>query len=277
MKEFSRALILGGTGKTGSRIASRLRQMGRTVRIGSRSADIPFDWDDPDTWEPVLKDIDAVYISFQPDLAVPGAVQAIRAFATKAVGSGVQKLVLLSGRGEPEAQECEKVIMGGGASWTIVRASWFCQNFSESYMLEPILAGSLALPAGDIKEPFVDTDDIADVAVAALTEEGHEGKVYEVTGPALLTFKEAVDTIANAIGKPIHYQTVSTEEYAVMLTSHGVPEVIVSLVSYLFSEVLDGRNACVTDGVERALGRKATAFSAYVEKTVATGIWNQGA
>jgi uncharacterized protein YbjT (DUF2867 family) len=250
--------------------------MGRMVRIGSRSAVIPFDWDDPGTWEPVLKDMDVVYISFQPDLAVPGAVQAIRAFAAKAVESGVQKLVLLSGRGEPEAQECEKVIMGGEASWTIVRASWFCQNFSEGYMLEPILAGYLALPAGDIKEPFVDADDIADVAVAALTEEGHEGKVYEVTGPGLLTFKEAIDSIAAAMGKSIHYQEVNMKEYAVMLAKHGVPEVFVSLVSYLFSEVLDGRNAYVTDGVQLALGRKATGFSEYVGKAVATGIWNQG-
>ena len=275
MKENSRTLVLGGTGKTGSRITSRLREMGRTVRIGSRSAVIPFDWDDPGTWEPVLKDMDVVYISFQPDLAVQGAVQAIHAFAAKAVESGVQKLVLLSGRGEPEAQECEKVIMGGGVSWTIVRASWFCQNFSESYMLEPILAGHVALPAGDIKEPFVDADDIADVAVAALTEEGHDGKVYEITGPRLLTFKEAIDSIAAAMGKSIHYQEVIMKEYAAILAKHGVPDFLVSLVSYLFSEVLDGRNAYVTDGVEQALGRKATDFSEYVGKTVATGIWGQ--
>ena len=274
MKEYSRTLVLGATGKTGSRITSRLRQLGQTVRIGSRSAVVPFDWDDPGTWEAVLKDMDVVYISFQPDLAVPGAVQAIRAFAAKAVGSGVQNLVLLSGRGEPEAQECEKVIMDGGVSWTIVRASWFCQNFSESFMLEPILAGYVALPAGDIREPFVDADDVADVAVAALTEEGHDGKVYEVTGPRLLTFKEAIDSIAAAMGKSIHYQEVITKAYTTMLARHGVPDVLVSLVSYLFSEVLDGRNAYVTDGIEQALGRKATDFSEYVGKAFAVAVTN---
>jgi len=275
MKTYNKTLVSGGTGKTGSRIVSRLTQMGRSLQIGSRSAAIPFDWENESTWAGALKGVDAVYISFQPDLAVPGAVDVIRHFTSKAVALGVKKLVLLSGRGEPEAQECEKVVMGAGVDWTIVRASWFCQNFSESHMLEPILMGHVALPVNDIGEPFIDTDDIADVAVAALTEDGHDGQVYEVTGPRLLSFKEAVAEIAAAIGKPIQYQQVTPEEYSAMLAAHGVPAEVISLIAYLFTEVLDGRNAVITDGVERALGRKATDFSDYISKTAKTGVWNQ--
>jgi len=162
-----------------------------------------------------------------------------------------------------------------GAEWTIVRASWFCQNFSEGVFLEPILAGHVALPAGDVGEPFVDTDDIADVAVAALTEEGHHKKIYEVTGPRLLTFKDAVAEIAKATGKQIQYEQIPMPDYAAALTEYAVPPDVISLITYLFTEVLDGRNAKITNGVEQALGRKPTDFSEYVRKTVATGVWGQ--
>jgi uncharacterized protein YbjT (DUF2867 family) len=275
MKKYNKILVLGGTGKTGSRIVSRLNRMRLPVQPGSRGAAIPFDWEDESTWPAALKGADAVYVCFQPDLAVPGAVDIIRHFASKAVALGVKKLVLLSGRGEPEAQECEQVIMAAGVDWTIIRASWFFQNFSESHMLESIQAGYFALPVDNTGEPFVDADDIADVAVAALTEDGHDGQLYEVTGPRLLTFEAAVAEIAAAIGKPIQYLRITQEEYSAMLATHGVPAEIISLISYLFSEVLDGRNAFVTDGVERALGRKATDFSDYISKTIAAGAWDQ--
>ncbi len=93
------------------------------------------------------------------------------------------------------------------AEWTILRSSFFSQNFSESFFLEPILGGEVALPAGDVPEPFVDAEDIADVAVAALTEDGHAGELYELTGPRLLTFAEAVGEISRATGRKVRYDT----------------------------------------------------------------------
>lgn len=269
----NRILVLGANGKTGGRIVQRLTALGWPVQSASRSTTPKFDWDDSTTWEPVLENMHSVYISFQPDLAMPGAVKAIKQFASAAVKSGVKKMVLLSGRGEEEAQECEKVIKDTIDDWTIIRASWFSQNFSEGNFLEPVLAGHVALPAGNVKEPFIDTDDIADVAVAALTEEGHSGQLYEVTGPRLLTFKEAIEEIGKATGKKIRYEQVSSNEYAAMLKEYGLPEDLISLITYLFGEVLDGRNTGVTDGVQRALGRKPTDFSEYVKKSAATGVW----
>lgn len=268
-------LVIGGKGKTGSRVVHLLQRMGWPVKVGSRSAEIPFNWTDSSTWQPAVQNIHSVYITFQPDLAVPGAPEAISAFTKIAVDNGVQKLVLLSGRGEPEAQACEEIVMNAGIDWTIVRASWFSQNFSESHMLEPILAGYVQLPVGNIGEPFIDADDIADVVVAALTENKHSKQLYEVTGPRLITFKEAIEAIAAATGREIHFEQISIEEYAAMLNMHGVPQDIISLLTYLFTEVLDGRNAYVTDGVEKALGRKATEFSDYVKKVAASGLWNQ--
>jgi len=266
-------LVLGGTGKTGSRIVQRLQQQQFPVRIGSRSAQIPFDWEKEETWQPVLEGIENVYVSFQPDLAAPGAVAIINRFVETAVKAGVKKLVLLSGRGEPEAQECEEIVTGSGLDWTIIRASWFFQNFSEGYLLGDLLAGYVTLPTGDTPEPFVDADDIADVAVAALTGTDHAEKLYEVTGPRLLTFKEAVQEIATATKRTIIYHQVTGEDYTAMLNEHGVPKEYISLLSYLFSEVLDGRNASIANGVEQALHRKPSDFSAFIQKAIEHGSW----
>jgi uncharacterized protein YbjT (DUF2867 family) len=243
------------------------------VRLGSRSGEPPFDWEDRATWEPALAGVGSVYLTYYPDLAVPGSVDAVRSLVELAVARGVQRLVLLSGRGEDEAERAEEVVQASGVDWTIVRSSWFNQNFSEYFLLDAVLDGEVVLPAGDVGEPFVDADDIADVAVAALTEDGHTGQVYEVTGPRLLTFAEAVAEIAAATGREIHYVQVSSEQYAAALAKEGVPADFIWLVTYLFTTVLDGRNAEVKDGVQRALGREPRDFSDYARETAATGVW----
>ena len=248
---------------------------GVPIRIGSRSGTPPFDWDDATTWEPVLQDVTAVFVVYYPDLAFPGAAETIRAFAAAAVASGARRLVLLSGRGEEEAEVSERAVQESGAEWTILRASWFAQNFSEHFLLEPVLGGVIALPAGDVAEPFVDVDDIADVAVAALTEDGHAGQLYELTGPRLLTFADAADEIAKATDRDIEYMSVSPAQYAAAAIQHGVPAEEAEPLAELFTRVLDGRNAHVTDGVRRALGREPRDFTDYARDTAATGVWDR--
>jgi uncharacterized protein YbjT (DUF2867 family) len=267
-------LVLGGTGKTGRRVVERLTGLGLPVRIGSRSGEPPFDWEDRATWAPALDGVRAAYISYYPDLALPGAVEKVGSFAELAVGSGVRRLVLLAGRGEPEAEEAEQAVRDTGADLTIVRSTWFAQNFSEDYMREHVLSGVVALPAGETPEPFVDAGDIADVAVAALTDDRHIGELYELTGPRLLTFAEAVDEISSVSGREIRYVPVSIEEHAAAAAEHGVPDDVIDLLTYLFGEVLDGRNAHVTDGVRRALGREAKDFRDFARDAAAAGVWN---
>jgi uncharacterized protein YbjT (DUF2867 family) len=265
-------LVLGGTGKTGRRIVDRLMARGLPVRVGSRSAPIPFDWEDESNWAPALDGVRAAYISYFPDLAIPGAPEAVRAFADLALERGVRRLVLLSGRGEEEAQRAERAVQETGADVTVVRCAWFMQNFSEDYLVGPILDGEVVVPADEQLEPFVDADDIADVAVAALTADRHIGETYELTSPRLLTFREAVGEIAAASGRRIDFVPVSVAQYAAGAAEHGVPEEFVGFLTYLFSDVL-GHNAYLTDGVQRALGRTPRDFSDYVRDTVATGIW----
>lgn len=272
MKE-ALTLVLGGTGKTGRHVAQGLRARGLGVRIGSRSAVQAFDWQAPGGWPAVLAGIDAVYIAYQPDLAAPGAPAAIQAFTALAVRSGVRRLVLLSGRGEPEARRCEDIVRRAGADWTVVRASWFCQNFSEGHLLEPIRAGLLALPVGTVGEPFVDARDVADVALASLTEDGHAGQTYEVTGPRLWTFADAADHIGRATGRPVGFVQVAMADYVAALQAAELPPEEVALIRYLFAEVLDGRNASIADGVQRALGRPARALADYARETAAGGVW----
>ena len=266
-------LVLGATGKTGRRIAQQLEMSGHTVRLGSRSATPSFDWEDRSTWAAALDGVQAAYISFQPDLAVPGALETIQAFTRQAVQSGVGKLVLLSGRGEAEAEQAERVVQNSGVDWTILRASWFCQNFSEAHFLEPILQGELVLPVGDIAEPFVDVEDIAEIAVAALTQPGHSGQLYELTGPQALTFAQAVAEIARATRRDIRFVTVSAEAYGQALKQE-LPTEVIDLELYLVTTVLDGRNTPVADGVQRALGRPARSFTEYVQRTATSGVWS---
>jgi uncharacterized protein YbjT (DUF2867 family) len=266
-------LVLGGTGKTGRRIAARLTALGLPVRVGSRNAEVPFDWDKPETWTPALGGVKSVYVSFYPDLAVPGATGAIRAFSKVAKDNGVQRLVLLSGRGETEAQHCEQIVQDAGMEWTVVRASWFAQNFSENFLRDSVLTGEVTLPIGNVGEPFIDTDDIADVAVAALTEDKHVGQLYEVTGPRLLTFAEAVAEIAKATKREVKYTQVPMDDYKAKLAEY-VPPDFVSFLTYLFTEVLDGRNAHVTDGVRRALGRAPRDFADFARDAAAAGAWD---
>ena len=270
-------LVIGGTGKTGRRVAERLEQRGIPTRIGSRSADPPFDWEDSDTWAGALEGARAAYISYYPDVAIPGAVEAVSALAATALQHGVRRLVLLSGRGEEEAQRAERAMRESGADWTIVRCSWFNQNFSEGFFAEQVAAGEIVLPATSVPEPFVDVEDIADVAALALAEDGHEGQVYELTGPRMLTFEEAVGEIAAATGREIRYAPVALEEYAAGAREQGEPEEIVGFLTYLFGEVLDGRNAVLTDGVQRALGRGPRDFSEFAREAAAAGVWNEPA
>ena len=267
-------LIIGKNGKTGVRVNQRLQALGYETRAVSRSTSPAFDWENPATWRAAIEGTSAAYVTFQPDLAVPGAEAAIKEFVRVAAAAGLKHIVLLSGRGEAGAQRAEKVLQESGMSWNIVRASWFAQNFSESFMLEGILGGELVLPAGDTVEPFIDVDDIADVAVSALTTPGHRNKLFEVTGPRALTFAQCIQEISEAIGRPVKYTSVPVDAYINALGEQGVPEDLQWLLRELFSVVFDGRNSGVMTGVEDALGRPPADFSAYVQKTVDSGIWN---
>ena len=269
----SKILVLGSTGKTGKRVAERLLNLQILIRLGSRNANPSFNWDEPNNWREVLTGIESIYVTFQPDIAVPQAVEKIKLFTDTAKLSNVKKIVLLSGRGEKEAQACEQIIIQSGLDYTIIRASWFMQNFSESFLLDSILSNKVVLPVIKALEPFVDADDIADVVVAVLTDHKHTNKIYEIAGSELLSFESATAIIAAALNREIVYAEISMDEYVTALRSYQLPGDFIWLIQYLFSEVLDGRNEWLSNDIENILGRKPTTFNEYAMKTAKTGIW----
>jgi uncharacterized protein YbjT (DUF2867 family) len=263
-------LVVGGTGKTGRRVVERLAARGLPVRVGSRTARPAFDWEDPSTWEPAMRGARAVYLVYPTDLAFPGVAERVRACAAVAASSGVRRLVLLSGRGEEGARQSEQGVRQCGVPFTIIRASWFSQNFSEGFLRDGVLAGAIALPSAQnpgVTEPFVDTDDVADVAVAALTEDGHAGKTYELTGPRLIGFEAAAAEIGRATGRQIRYLPLTGAEFA---AAAQLPPQFEPLTE-LLTGILDGHNSEVTDGVQQVLGRPARDFSDYVRDAAAAG------
>ncbi len=238
-------LVIGATGKTGSRVVTKLEAKGLTVRRGTRVSETPFDWEDQSTWPPILTGASKAYVTYFPDLAFPGAVEKLEAFAKVALETGLQHIVLLSGRGEHFASMGEEVIRNSGVPFTIVRSAWFAQNFSEGYLRDPILGGVLPMPGGDIAEPIIDIDDIADVVVAALTEEGHLGERYEVTGPRLMTFAEMADILSTTLGRPIQHIPIAFEDFHANVAASG-GEFVADVFTQIARETLDGRNACET-------------------------------
>ncbi|MGV2978398.1 NAD(P)H-binding protein [Roseibium alexandrii] len=269
-------LVIGATGKTGSRIAKSLEDKGISIRRGSRSAPVPFDWDQPQTWGPALDGVSAAYVSYFPDIAFPGAVEQVEAFTKMAKDAGVEKLVLLTGRGEHHAERAENIVRKSGVAFTIVRAAWFAQNYSEGALFGPVMAGVLPMPGGEVREPIVDVDDIAAVAVAALTEDGHDGELYEVTGPRLMSFADMAQELSTAIGRPVQHLPISFDEFhAEVARSSG--EMIAGVITEIARETLDGRNAHLTDGVQRALGRPPRDFIDYARDAARSGAWSAAA
>lgn len=259
-------LVTAATGKTGRRVARVLTEHGALVRAGSRFGSTPFDWESPATWGPALDGADAAYVAYYPDLAAPGAAEALTAFGELAVAHGVERVTLLSGRGEPEAVAAEEALRATGVGLTVVRAAFFAQNFDEGLLAEGVAAGTIAFPAGDTAEPFIDADDLADVIAATLLQEEHAGLVHEVTGPRVLTFAEVAAELSRAAGHEVVYVPMEEAEFARMLGEFGLPEPEAVWLAGLFTTLLDGHNASVTDGVKRVLGREPRDFSAYAER-----------
>jgi uncharacterized protein YbjT (DUF2867 family) len=270
-------LVLGGTGKTGRRLVRGLREAGNAVRAASRSGEARFDWEEQDTWAPALVGATAVYLMapWDPAQAEP--------FVKRATEAGVRRFVALSGRGVDRVPAeyfqgmaaGERAVRASGVEWTILRPNNFNQNFDEDVWRAPLRAGRLALPIGQEPEPFIDVQDIADVAAAVLTAEDdrHRGQVYEMSGPQALTFGEAVETMAKAAGRSMHYVELTPEEYRAELLAEGAPEEAADELNALFAEMRTGRSAEPTDAVRRVLGREAIGFADYAARAASAGAW----
>jgi uncharacterized protein YbjT (DUF2867 family) len=269
-------LVIGATGKTGRRVADLLEAEGHAVRRASRSSPTRFDWDEPDTWPRALEGVSAIYINYYPDLAFPDVPTKIQKLTAMAAAVGVKNLVMLAGRGEPRAEACEEIVRRSGLDYTLVRAAWFAQNFSEGFLYDAVAEGMLTLPAGDVAEPLVDIDDVAEIVAAALTDPRHARQEYDVTGPRLLSFQDATEELSRATGWTVAYQPIGFEQFHAALIELDGP-LLADVFTEVCRQIFDGRNARLGDGVQRALGREPRDFAAFCAQATAAGAWNRPA
>ncbi|MGE3662469.1 MAG: NmrA family transcriptional regulator [Pseudonocardia sp.] len=267
-------LVIGPHGTTGRRVVERLRELGVAVRGVSRSTPVPFDWERPATWARALRGVRTAYVTFHPDLSFPGAAERVGALAREAAGHGMERIVLLTGRGEAGALAAEAVLLAALPRSTALRCAFFAQNLTEGALHDAVAEGVVAMPVDPgIVEPFLDADDIADVAVAALTRPGHEGVVHELTGPRAMTFAEVADVLAEATGRPVVFAAVDRAEWVAGAVASGLPAPFADALVDLFDEIFDGRNVATTDGVARVLGRPATDLVTVAKAAAAAGAW----
>jgi uncharacterized protein YbjT (DUF2867 family) len=249
------------------------------VRAASRSSATTFDWSDPTGWDAALQGVAAVYV------VSPGTPGPVHPFVARAQAAGVQRLVLLSGRGSDtwgdstfglDMRDAEQAVRESSLEWTVLRPNNFDQNFDEELFHAPVVAGELALPAGDVPEPFIDIEDVADVAAEVLAEPGrHAGQVYELTGPRPITFAEAVALISRAADRPVTYKQISPAEYTAALIADGLGEDDAHHLTDMYVLMERGLIADTTDGVAAVLGREPRTFEDYVLRTAVSGSWDR--
>lgn len=271
---MTKILILGGTGTVGRRVAQILQADGRDVRTAARSTG--FDLDDRSTWAAALDGVTSAYV-LKPDMQPND--DRLPNFVAEAVSAGVRRLVMLSAPGTDENEHhplrsAELSVRGSGVEWTVVRPGWFAQNFSESFWRPSIMEGALALPTGDGGPAFIDADDIAEVVAAALTGEGHNGQIYELTGPRAVSFVEATELISKAIGRTVRHVDIDPEEFVELQVAEGTPREAAQYMTRLFTNLRDIENVEIADGVQRALGRPPRSFEEFVTKAADAGAWN---
>jgi uncharacterized protein YbjT (DUF2867 family) len=273
-------LVLGATGKTGRPVVDALVARGVHVRAASRTPaesttgvePVRFDWADRSTWAPALHGIDAVYVV--GPYAVPGEPGLVGELL--AAAAHVRKVVLLSVLGVDELPDAvpmaawEADVRASGKEWIILRPNWFQQNFGEGFAASLRENGELALPAADAVVGFVDTRDIAEVAAAALTEQGHSGEVHILTGPEVLTLQQVTETLGEAAGRELRYRAITADRFADGLREAGLDERSIIWQLALFRLIRDGGNAVVTDTVERITGHPARDLKSYARENAAT-------
>jgi uncharacterized protein YbjT (DUF2867 family) len=264
-------LVLGATGKTGSRVAATLSQQGIGVRTAGRhDTDVQFDWDDPTTHATALDGIGAIYL-LSPVMRTDYA-PIVSKFLDEAERAGVGHVTYLSAYGmghapaEVPIRAVELDLLSRSAlTHSFVRPAWFMQNFSESFLVP--LNDAIAVPNGDGAEAFVDADDIASVAAATLADPAaHAGKSYELTGPEALTVAQAAEIISDAVGRTITYVPIDQDAWIAAMVDAGVPQDYTEILRMLTSTVASGNGSRPNSDVQTVTGRPPISFAEFAKK-----------
>ncbi len=268
----SRILVLGATGKTGSRVALKLADRGLCIRTAARrGADIPFDWSEPSTFAAALRGISGVYL-VSPVMRVDFA-GAVSHFLDDAERAGVRHITYLSAYGvehaPPEvALRAVELDLASrpSLSHSIVRPAWFMQNFSETF-LKPV-NDEIVVPCGTGSESFVSAEDIAAVAASTLSDPArHAGRAYAPTGSEALTFADAARLISAAVGRKISYRDIDREVWLRTMTAAGVPGEYGDVLRTLTETISKGHGSRPNDDVLEVTGAQPIRFEEFAGRT----------
>lgn len=265
------ALILGGTGRTGSLLAGKLAGQGIVTRTASRrGADVRFDWDDPATHAGALAGVDRLYL-VTPVLRVAYADQ-VAGFLDLAETAGVRHVTFLSTYNADQAPHgidiaaVEADLASRQAiTHSVLRPSWVMQNFTDDHL--PVIDGMITAPSGGGTEAFVDADDIAAVAAETLLHpDAHAGTQYTLTGPQALTFREVADIIASVSGRPVRYNDIDQETWISGALAAGVPANYAVMLRWLTGAIIGGTGSTPTDDIEKVTGRPPATFREFAQR-----------
>jgi uncharacterized protein YbjT (DUF2867 family) len=265
---MSTFLIIGGTGKVGSRVSKYLSSAGHVARVASRTGgDIRFDWRDPASYRPAVIGVDGIFV------VGPGSATDWSASLTELLASasavGVRHVVLLSARGveflpDGAVARAENALTAGPIPWTILRPSHFAQNFTEA-MFVPV-DGAVIAAVGDGAEPFVDVDDIAQVAATVFDTDGWKNETVDISGPEALGFDEAVTILSTHAKRSLRFEDESDDDHIARLRSANTPEGYIEWRMAMLGGIRRGEDSYVSDGVRRVLGRPATSFGEWAAR-----------
>lgn len=267
-------LILGGTGKVGHRVARILGRDGHDVRAVGRSTPLRFDWRESQTWAPAVRDADGVFV------VGPGSATdwspLLATFLDTASAAGVRHAVLLSSRAveflpDGNVARAEQALRAGRLPWTILRPTHFAQNFTEA-MFIPV-DGHIVAPVGEGAEPFIDVEDIAEVAAHALANGAAIGETLELSGPSALTFEQAAHVLSEVTGRRLTFRDQSDADHTAALRAAGTPEDYIRWRLAMLSGIRRGDDAYLSDGVAHLLHRPATDLATWAHREATQAPW----
>ena len=276
-------VLTGATGTIGRATARALQAAGVPFRAASRTplkaqalgtAAVELDWDRPATLDPAFAGAETLFlltpVTEYQDVYVEAAVAAAKR-------AGIRRIVRLSVIGAEKPgmamnrvhRAGERAIEASGIAWTMLRPNSLAQNFVNYYGVDPHKNGPVYLPHGQGGASWVDARDVGEVAARALTETGHEGKAYLLTGGEAVSTAQAIALLGEALGRQYEYVDVPEQAAQEAMRTHGAPPWIVTALAELNAEIKQGRSNDVSPEVARLLGRPPRTFRSYAEDLAA--------
>lgn len=278
-----KVLVLGGTGKTGGPLVRRLTEEGHGVKCASRSGAAPggaegcrFDWYAAESHGAALDGVGSIYLI--APLGAPDPLQVMQPFIETAIARGVGRFVLLSSslleEGGPAMGMVHAFLRQCAPQWAVLRPSWFMQNFVIDPHLTSICSeGAIYSATDDGLVPFIDAEDIAEVALHALTDARPTANDLLITGPQAISYDQVAATIGGVVGRPVRHVRLTAEQLAKRFEDAGIPAEYATMLAGLDRAIAAGAEARTTDIVEKVTGHPPASFESFAQAHA--GQWHE--